>query len=400
MSTKKKNKVSYVIPHYGDTNLLLRHLHELNGQAFNDFEVLVVIDDKGYKTNIKTKAYKYPLKVIFVGQNRGPATARNLGVSQANSDIIVFVGSDCLPHKNLIAQHWWSHQVYQFGIVQGYTPWHEEAASPITNILDASGLQANWNALKRDGKWIDVGSANYCLTTNYSITRTRFNYIGKFDEEFTGAAWEDIEFGYRAGRLGLGLVINPNAINYHHHFYDLRSFYGRCAMEARHRWTLCMKHPEMAWQILNPSGLRKAIGISLPQIYTDSREIIYSNQVNFDDKVNAFMSACTLFSAASALERMGELENTLRYYLEAQNAEEALKMLAGTKSLRIGHLSFALHTAEWAIVDNDQWYNFAYAGVVHEAVGDKQMAIYMYKEAVARNPADEFIVNKVVELTK
>lgn len=400
MAKKKKNKVSYVIPHYGDTNILLRHLDELNRQIFNDFEVVVVIDDKGYKTGIKTKSYDYPLSIIFVGENKGPATARNLGVEKANSDIVIFVGSDCLPHPNLIAQHWWSHQIYPFNIVQGYTPWHEEALSEVTEVIDATGLQANWNALKKDGKWSEVGSANYCLTTNYSITKTRFSYVGKFDEQFTGAAWEDVEFGYRAGRLGLGLVINHDAINYHNHLYDLKGFYARCSMEAKHRWTICMKHPEMSWQIVNPLGLANARELSLSKVYADSREVIYSDQVDFQNKAEVFMSACNSFSSVSALEKINDLEDTMRYYPETQTAEEALKMIAGTKSLRSGHISFALHTAEWAVVDSDQWYNFAYAGTVHEAVGDKQMAIYMYKEALARRPSDDFVKEKVVKLTQ
>ena len=269
MRTKTKMKISVVIPHLGRDHLLADVLDRLNNQSFGDFDVIIVFDEEAPKNRpwyhkipaelLNTiDTANYPIETRFSGGN-GPATARNIGVDVSKSDVVLFIGSDCYPHRDLVAQHVYCH-MNGADIVQGYSPWHSDVVAPFYDFLDESGLQANWSAVKNeDGSWQHQINPAFGMTTNYSINRQLF-LNEQFDERFKSAAWEDIEMSYRLSKYGsaINAIFNPNAINYHYHRYDFKSFLRRCRMEGYHRLTLCKIHPAMAWGLINPFELRVA----------------------------------------------------------------------------------------------------------------------------------------------
>ena len=55
----------------------------------------------------------------------------------------------------------------------------------------------------------------YFLTGNASVRRADLLRAGGFDESFTGYGHEDLELGYRLQRLGIAILYEPAAVNYH-----------------------------------------------------------------------------------------------------------------------------------------------------------------------------------------
>ena len=170
-----QNKIAYIIPHRGRDDILLWHLKELNQQSCKDLAVFVMYDgsegemnEKGEVPfhNLKREIDKLPLNYerhyhpsTDISSQRGPAKARNKGAQLAyemGCPILLFVGSDTIPSPELIAKHYQIHTEMEphIQIVQGYSPWHKDVTSGLTDFIDRTGFQAAWeNAQDKNGDW-------------------------------------------------------------------------------------------------------------------------------------------------------------------------------------------------------------------------------------------------------
>src|SRR5947209_12797417 len=100
--------VSIVVPTYNRRASLERLLRALDEQTypFDRFEVIVIDDgsDDGTPEQLQALTTRYQLRVL--GQpHQGPAAARNMGVSNAEAPLILFLDDDVVPTRDLIAVH-------------------------------------------------------------------------------------------------------------------------------------------------------------------------------------------------------------------------------------------------------------------------------------------------------
>jgi glycosyltransferase involved in cell wall biosynthesis len=85
--------VSVIIPAFNNASLLAETLDGVRHQTFKDFEVIVVDDGSTDDTGAVVK--RYDRQIIYCYQsNRGPAAARNKGVSLAKGQYIAFCDHD------------------------------------------------------------------------------------------------------------------------------------------------------------------------------------------------------------------------------------------------------------------------------------------------------------------
>jgi GT2 family glycosyltransferase len=70
--------------------------------------------------------------------------------------------------------------------------------------------------------------------------------LGGFREDFPAAAWEDIEFAYRATRDGLNIRYQPLARVVHHHRIHPRTFCRRQRTSGHSAAIFARLHPELA----------------------------------------------------------------------------------------------------------------------------------------------------------
>lgn len=90
--------ISVVIPSFNAGNYLLEALESVSRQTFLPKEI-IVIDDGSSDDSINNAKSNYP-KVIFCHQsNKGPGSARNLGVLNAKSEALCFLDADDLFEK-------------------------------------------------------------------------------------------------------------------------------------------------------------------------------------------------------------------------------------------------------------------------------------------------------------
>ena len=97
-------KVSMVIPAYNAENYVARCIDNVLAQTQPDVEIVVVNDGSTDHTKeiIDWYAEKYANVVALYQENRGAATARNIGIEYANGEYIGFVDSDDMLRPDMI----------------------------------------------------------------------------------------------------------------------------------------------------------------------------------------------------------------------------------------------------------------------------------------------------------
>jgi glycosyltransferase involved in cell wall biosynthesis len=92
--------ISVIIPTYNSEKFISNLLDSIFKSGVQGFEV-VMVDDCSTDNTVEI-AKKYPVKIVELGENSGPAIARNMGVKKAKGDILFFLDSDVVVMKGTI----------------------------------------------------------------------------------------------------------------------------------------------------------------------------------------------------------------------------------------------------------------------------------------------------------
>jgi GT2 family glycosyltransferase len=233
-------KLSVVIPTAGRWDVLRQTLDAL---ALQDAEVVVVVDGRRL-TPPPTFASRHTAKVITVEQG-GPAAARNAGAAIATGELLLFLGDDTIPAGDLVARHLARHLAEPSAevAVLGRVEWHPGVAHRRVNRwLEWSGSQFDYASLAELDADADLGWGRF-YTANVSLKRSLFERVGGFDTDFKAAAYEDIDFGWRAAELGMQLRFEPDAVAEHVHAYTLTLAKRRFDSVGEAERLMVAKHP-------------------------------------------------------------------------------------------------------------------------------------------------------------
>lgn len=244
----KKPILSVVIPTYNRIDALVKTLDSYKSQTIlkeTPFEVVIVDDGStdGTEKTIKKIKSLYPFNIIYrkKEKNQGPASARNLGIKLAKGHLILITGDDVIATPSLFEEHLDIHKRANNIAVLGYTPWHQEIEiTEFMKYILIRGHQFDYKKLKNQG-FCDYGKF---YTSNISL-RKEWLKEELFDENFPGAAFEDVELGYRLTKKGLKIVFNKKAKAYHYHHIKEEEFYQKSRYSGRATVLMYKKHPEM-----------------------------------------------------------------------------------------------------------------------------------------------------------
>lgn len=90
-----KPKVSVIIPAYNSEKYIAETLRSALAQTYRDYEIVVVDDGSSDGTLRVAKSFEPQVKVL-TKQNGGPASARNLAISNSRGDYLAFLDGDDL----------------------------------------------------------------------------------------------------------------------------------------------------------------------------------------------------------------------------------------------------------------------------------------------------------------
>ena len=210
-----------------------------------DLEVVVVDDGSSDGTSDWLESQiEYPGFRAIHQSNSGPARARNRGVEAASGDLIIFLGDDTVPQRGWLVAHLEEHRLFgNLGplAVLGYTSFSPDTESPFLRFINEYGAQFGY-LLIEDPHAVPF---NFFYTSNISLPRSELVRLGGFREDFPAAAWEDIEFSYRAVGKGLKIHYQPQARTLHRHCIRPRTFCRRQRTSGRSAVIFAKLHPEL-----------------------------------------------------------------------------------------------------------------------------------------------------------
>lgn len=93
-------RVSVIIPAFNCAQYLGRALQSAFAQTYLDYEVIVVNDGSTDETQDLVARWEDKIRYVYQ-QNRGPASARNLGIAKASGEFLAYLDADDMwyPHK-------------------------------------------------------------------------------------------------------------------------------------------------------------------------------------------------------------------------------------------------------------------------------------------------------------
>jgi glycosyltransferase involved in cell wall biosynthesis len=217
------NSLSVIIPTYNREHVLAKALEGYLAQSSPSLihELLVMDDGSTDGTESLVSEFRkraaFPIRYLRQS-NKGPGAARNFGIREARSPLVLFTDSDVIPKNDLVEQHikWHQSNPQITTAVLGYLTWDPAVdATPFMRWYGEEKLFM-FGSLRNE----QIADFHAFYTCNLSIKTEFLRTRGQFDEEFTSAAYEDTELGYRLSRHGLQLLYNSAAIAYHHQFFS------------------------------------------------------------------------------------------------------------------------------------------------------------------------------------
>lgn len=225
-------QASVVIPTFNRRERLQRVLEALTRQTLDPdvFEVIVVSDGSTDDTAAFLRSAVMPFRLIALTQtNGGPARARNLGVTHATGERVIFLDDDVIPEPQCLAEHLAAYAEFgERAVVLGpmLTP-RDIPLKPWVRWEQAM-LEKQYTDMQA-GRWQPTARQFY--TGNTSLARRQIQEAGGFDITLRRA--EDVELAYRLADRGLFFVFRPEAAGYHYAERSLASWlaipyaYGR-----------------------------------------------------------------------------------------------------------------------------------------------------------------------------
>jgi glycosyltransferase involved in cell wall biosynthesis len=211
--------LTIVIPTHNRCHTLEKALEAYQAQtALGSIAEILVIDDGSTDSTSSivaelSKRSVVPIRYLRQG-NKGPATARNWGLREAKTPLILFTDDDIIPTPTLVAEHlaWHTKNPDESVAVLGYVTWSPEVnATPFMIWYGSDGALFSYGHFVPGSQleFTDFYSCNVSLKTEF-IRRN-----GGFDEDFKIAAYEDTELAYRLQKAGMKLFYNQSALAFH-----------------------------------------------------------------------------------------------------------------------------------------------------------------------------------------
>ncbi len=254
--------ISVIIPANNSEKTLPACLKALLHQTQPPDEVVIVNNGAGDVT--LEFARQAGVKVIQQA-HLGAAAARNLGVQQAQGDLILFTNPDCEPEDTWVERM--------------SAPFQDPSVVGTKGVYRTRqpGLVARFVQQEYESKYAHMArllTIDFIDTYSAAYRRDIFLENEGFDPAFPAPSVEDQEFSFRLARKGYRLVFVPQAIVYHQHNSTLGQYFRR--KYSIGYWKAFMLHwlpekafndshtlPSQRWQILLLGLLAASLGLSL-----------------------------------------------------------------------------------------------------------------------------------------
>lgn len=197
----KQPLISIIIPVYNAGRYFAKCLSAIALSSYSSFEVIVV--DDGSSDDSSEIARKTGAHVMKLSSQSGPATARNYGSKEAKGDILLFVDSDIVIHRDTLSQ-----------VVHDFVTKPDIAA--LFGSYDDSPAEQNFSSQYMNLRHHFVHQNSNTEATTFwagcgAIRKTAFEAVGGYDcKKYSRPCIEDIELGLRLRKNGYKIYLDKN----------------------------------------------------------------------------------------------------------------------------------------------------------------------------------------------
>jgi len=208
-----ENDVSVIICAYNPEKTIADTLKSVFKSSYKNLEVIVI--DDASTDNTLDLCKNFPLKIIKLKENRGPAFSRNVGVRSVKGKIIIFLDSDVTFPPDL------------FNNMLTYMKDQPDIAGvgTVSSSLPLNpGFYARYFALQEHQRITGLFGKKRYIYSNFIYTRcgclkkSVFEEIGGFNEDYKTPSIEDYDFSMRM--KGKYKILYDKTLLINHHFPD------------------------------------------------------------------------------------------------------------------------------------------------------------------------------------
>lgn len=210
-------KVSVIVPVWNGLIDLPACLDAVLMQSYPDFEV-IVMDDGSTDGSADYVTQHYPsVRVSQNEHNFGYSITCNKGLDLAEGDVLVLLNQDTEAHPG------WLDALVEaiksdrkVGIVGGKCLYPGGDIQHAGGYLDARGAGYHYGYGEKDeGQYERRREVEFVTGANLAISRLALDAIGKLDEGYAPAYFEDVDWCLRARDAGFRVLYEPRAVITH-----------------------------------------------------------------------------------------------------------------------------------------------------------------------------------------
>lgn len=238
----------------------------LKNQSYKNFELIIIVG----KPEVQQKL-PYWVRIILSNKNNGPASKRDLGVSEAKGEIIAFIDDDAYPSR-----HWLQNSLKYFqnkkvaGVCgPGITPSSDNFRQKLSGYFWSSWLGAGGAGTYRN-RFEDLRKVDDYPTFNLAVRKKDFLAVGGFNSRYWPG--EDTKLCLDlVHKLGKEIIYDPKIFVYHHRREIFIPHLAQIARYGLHRGFFVKKFPKTS----------KRIGYFLPFLFFLSLTILFISTITF-----------------------------------------------------------------------------------------------------------------------
>jgi len=214
----QKPKISVIVVARNQKDVISACLESILRLDYDNYDVIAVDDcsEDGTAEIVE----KFPVQLIRLNKQGGPALARNSGAERSCADILLFLDSDVIAAKNILSEILLSLE-------------NSPGAQAVQGVYSRESVPGNIVTRYRDyfddykNQGITSDFVKIISTCCFAIKRDVFFEVGGFDAQIKGATVEDNDLGYRLFASGNRVVLNRNLTVTHLKRYSLKSLLER-----------------------------------------------------------------------------------------------------------------------------------------------------------------------------
>jgi len=212
-------KASVVIPVWNGASVILDCLQALYTHCQEHLFEVICVDNASHDQSVEQISSAFPqVRLLPQPVNLGFAGGVNAGIDAAQGNVLILLNQDCVVESGWISalsQALLTHP--QYGIL-GSAIYHPDGsldhAGAAIHRPDAMGIHLT----KSDCD--ETQQAEYVTGAALALRRSTWETVGRFDEGFYPAYYEDADYCYRARHLGIETAWDPKA-HVRHQFSNL-----------------------------------------------------------------------------------------------------------------------------------------------------------------------------------